>query len=79
MAVMAIAAGRRSLLTARCREAMHAQAVTLRLLFMTLGAIDWLGGDIVIGMFGRNIGMATCARISAVNRSRKFRHIHKKG
>ena len=58
---------------------MDAQTITFRFLFVALGAIDRLGGDIVVGMFGGDVGMATGAGIGAVNRGHQFGHINVQG
>jgi hypothetical protein len=76
---MAIAARGGIFLTFRRSDSVDARAVALRLRGVTLGAIDSLCRDIVIGMFGREVRMTAGASIGFVNRGREFGDIYKQG
>src|SRR5262245_2218587 len=60
-------------------QPVHARAITLGLALMTDAAIDRLGGEVVIRMFDRDIGMTTGASVGSVRRAGQLRWIDKEG
>src|SRR5947207_3087210 len=56
---------------------MHAGRVAFGFRSMTAGAVRGPGWDIVIGMFGTDVRMTTCASISFVHRTSQPGKIHK--
>src|SRR5262245_55332058 len=46
---------------------------------MTLPAIHWLGRDVIVRVFGSDIGMTTCAGVSLMRRAFKFCDIDEEG
>ena len=76
MRIVTILARRRAHIAALHRTTVNTRAVTVRLPLVTRAAIHWLRGDVVIGMFGREIGMATDASIRRVRGRAQLRFIH---
>src|SRR5271166_2958938 len=78
MAVMAVAASGRAQVAIAEGDAMHARAVAVRLLRMASRAIRRFCGHIVIGMFAREVRMATGAGVGAMDGRGELRHVHVK-
>lgn len=68
MAVVAIFARRGIKLAISQCQSMSAGTIGIRLRFMAPGAVDRLGGDLVVGMILRDIGVAAGTTIGSVNR-----------
>ena len=63
---MAVDARGGALFTRLDREGMGAALVGVRLVRVAEGAIDFLRGDVVVGMFGRDVRVAAHARVGPV-------------
>ena len=57
-------------------QPMDTGAIALGLFLMAIRATNEFYGDIVVGVFGGDVGMAACARIGFVDRSREPGRIH---
>ena len=65
---VAVPACRRGGISGLQGQGMHAGVVAFGQALVTTGAVDRLGGDIVIGMFVRHVAVATGAGVGAVGR-----------
>ena len=79
MAVVTIAAGRRTYFTFQMRDAMHARAIAGGLFLVTNRASCGPGRLVVIGMFVRDIGVAARAGIRLVNGCLEFGQVNEDG
>ena len=59
------------------RQAMDAGTIALALAFVARPAIGGLGRDVVVGMFGRQIGMAADTSVGPVDRGGELGSVHK--
>src|SRR3974390_2719427 len=79
MAVMTVAARSGPFLAFGCREAMDAGAVALGLVLMARRTGGGLRPDIIVGVLGGDVGVATSASIRLVHGSCQLGEIYKKG